>query len=382
MFCDAFKHDEVSFTFHFSRFTKNEISRFTFHVSRKMIYRSKAPLRIGLAGGGTDVSPYSDLYGGAILNATLSLYAHATIEPIQENGGHPGGDSIVFTAIDQMEEESFDASNDVPVNGKLILLKGVYNRIQKDYGLPKKNFRLSTYVDAPAGSGLGTSSTLVVAIIGAFVEMLRLPLGEYDIAHYAYEIERKDLGLAGGKQDQYAATFGGVNYMEFYDEDKVIVNPLRIKQQYLFELENNLLLYYTSKSRESAKIIEQQARNVTDQKETSIEAMHQLKQQAQMMKEALLKGRLHEIGEILDFGFQQKRKMATGISNELMDEIYETAKAAGATGGKISGAGGGGFMIFYCPGNAKYTVAKKLERFGGVHRGYQFVEHGLTTWTV
>jgi D-glycero-alpha-D-manno-heptose-7-phosphate kinase len=345
-----------------------------------MIYRSKAPLRIGLAGGGTDVSPYSDIYGGAILNATLSLYAHATIEPIEEN-------QIILRAIDQNEEEcmvpmDIGSMNELPVEGKLILLKGVYNRIQKDYGVPAKNFRLSTFVDAPAGSGLGTSSTLVVAIVGAFAEMLRLPLGEYDIAYYAYEIERKDLGLAGGKQDQYAATFGGVNYMEFYDGDKVIVNPLRIKQQYLFELENNLLLYYTSKSRESAKIIEQQASNVVNQKETSIEAMHQLKQQAQMMKEALLKGRLHEIGEILDFGFQQKRKMASGVSNELMDEIYETAKAAGATGGKISGAGGGGFMIFYCPGNTKYNVAKSLERFGGVHRNYQFVEHGLTTWTV
>jgi D-glycero-alpha-D-manno-heptose-7-phosphate kinase len=258
----------------------------------------------------------------------------------------------------------------------------VYNRIQKDYGIPVKNFRLSTFVDAPAGSGLGTSSTLVVAIIGAFTEMLRLPLGEYDMAHYAYEIERKDLGLAGGRQDQYAATFGGVNYMEFYKDDKVIVNPLRIKQQYLFELENNLLLYYTSKSRESARIIEQQASNVINKKETSIEAMHHLKEQAQMMKEALLKGRLNEIGKILDFGFLQKRKMAAGISNELMDDIYETAKKAGATGGKISGAGGGGFMIFYCPENTRYDVAKSLEKFGGVHRSYQFVEHGLTTWTV
>jgi len=340
-----------------------------------MIYRSKAPLRIGLAGGGTDVSPYSDLYGGAILNATLSLYAHATIEPIEEN-------RVILHGIDQKEEECVEFMDEIPAEGKLILLKGVYNRIQKDYGVSVKNFRLSTFVDAPAGSGLGTSSTLVVAIVGAFAEMLRLPLGEYDIAHYAYEIERKDLGLAGGKQDQYAATFGGVNYMEFYDGDKVIVNPLRIKQQYLFELENNLLLYYTSKSRESAKIIEQQANNVVNQEESSIEAMHQLKQQAQMMKEALLKGRLPEIGEILDFGFQQKRKMARGISNELMEEIYETAKAAGATGGKISGAGGGGFMIFYCPGNAKYKVAKSLERFGGAHRTYQFVEHGLTTWTV
>src|SRR6266513_79338 len=307
-----------------------------------MIFRSKAPLRIGLAGGGTDVSPYSDLYGGAILNATLSLYANATIEPLNEN-------MIIMEAIDRNEEQHFDWSDQLPLDGKLDLLKGVYNRIQNDYGIKQQGFRLSTYVDAPAGSGLGTSATLVVAIIGAFAEMLRLPLGEYDIAHYAYEIERKDLGLAGGRQDQYAATFGGVNYMEFSDEDKVIVNPLRIKQQYLFELENNLLLYYTSMSRESAKIIQQQANNVVNQKETSIEAMHQLKQQAQMMKEALLKGRLHEIGEILDFGFQQKRKMAEGISNQLIDEIYEAAKSAGATGGKISGAGGGGFMIFYCP---------------------------------
>src|SRR6185369_14818066 len=298
-----------------------------------MIYRSKAPLRIGLAGGGTDVSPYSDLYGGAILNATLSLYAHATIEPCDKG--------IILTSTDQQQEEKFDWQKQLPLNGNLNLLKGVYNRVQKDFGMAETNFRLSTFVDAPAGSGLGTSSTLVVAIVGAFAEMLKLPFGEYDIAHYAYEIERKDLALAGGRQDQYAATFGGVNYMEFFADDKVIVNPLRIKQQYLFELENNLLLYYTSKTRESARIIEQQKKNVESKKETSIEAMHQLKQQAQVMKEALLKGKLNDIGEILDFGHRQKRKMAEGISTDLMDEMYETAKAAGATGGKISGAGGG-----------------------------------------
>lgn len=340
-----------------------------------MIYRSKAPLRIGLAGGGTDVSPYSDIYGGAILNATLSLYANATIEPINE-------DKIILEAIDRNEEQQFIWSETLPINGTLDLLKGVFNRIQKDYKLKKQGFRLSTYVDAPAGSGLGTSSTLVVAIIGAFVEMLRLPLGEYDMAHYAYEIERKDLGLAGGRQDQYAATFGGVNYMEFFGEDKVIVNPLRVKQEHLFELENNLLLYYTATSRESAEIIKKQSRNVTEKKESSIEAMHHLKEQAQMMKEALLKGKLNDIGEILDFGFQQKRKMAEGISNPQLEDIYGAAKKAGATGGKISGAGGGGFMIFYCPGNNKYKVIKSLENFGGRQRNYQFVEHGLKTWTI
>lgn len=340
-----------------------------------MIYRSKAPLRIGLAGGGTDVSPYSDLYGGAILNATVSLYAYANIEPLQEN-------AIVMQTMDRKEEQRFEWATELPINGQLDLLKGVYNHIQKKYGIPLTGFKLSTFVDAPAGSGLGTSSTLVVAIIGAFAEMLRLPLGEYDIAQLAYEIERKDLNMAGGKQDQYAATFGGVNYMEFFEGDKVIVNPLRIKQQYLFELENNLLLYYTSTSRESAKIIEKQSSNVVNKQSKSIEAMHQLKQQALMMKEALLKGRLHEIGEILDFGFQQKRQMAEGISNNLMDDIYETAKKNGATGGKISGAGGGGFMIFYCPDTTKYKVQEALSQFGGYCKPYRFTEHGLTTWTI
>lgn len=340
-----------------------------------MIYRSKAPLRIGLAGGGTDVSPYCDLYGGAILNATVSLNAYANIEPVEEN-------AIILHAVDRKEEQRYEWDNELPINGKLDLLKGAYNHIQKKYGVPLTGFRLSTFVDAPAGSGLGTSSTLVVAVVGAFAEMLRLPLGEYDIAQMAYEIERKELNMAGGRQDQYAATFGGVNYMEFYADEKVIVNPLRIKQQYLFELENNLLLYYTSTSRESARIIEKQSKNVSDKKGKPIEAMHQLKQQAQMMKEALLKGRVHEIGEILDFGFKQKKEMAEGISNTLMEDIYNSAKKAGASGGKISGAGGGGFMIFYCPGNTKFAVMDALSNFGGYCKNYQFVDHGLTTWTI
>lgn len=339
------------------------------------MYRSKAPLRIGLAGGGTDVSPYCDLYGGAILNATVSLFAYANIEPLNEN-------KIILETLDRKEEQQFDYAKSLPIDGTMDLLKGVYNRIQKDYGMPQSGFRLSTFVDAPPGSGLGTSSTLVVAIVGAFAEMLRLPLGEYDIAHLAYEIERYDLKMAGGRQDQYAATFGGVNFMEFHADDKVIVNPLRVKQQYLFELENNLLLYYTSTSRESARIIEKQSANVVQNKEKSIEAMHQLKHQAQLMKEALLKGRVNEIGEILDFGFKQKQQMADGISNSLIEDIYETAKKAGASGGKISGAGGGGFMTFYCPANKKYGVISALEKFGGYHKNYLFTEYGLTRWSI
>src|SRR6195952_4212527 len=339
-----------------------------------MIYRSKAPLRIGLAGGGTDVSPYSDLYGGAILNATVSLYAYANIEILE-------GEEVHFESIDYKTKQIIRKGSPIEFNGVLDLHKGVYDRIRKQYtGMPA-GFKLSTFVDAPAGSGLGTSSTLVVAIVGAFVEMLKLPLGDYDIAHLAYEIERNDLQLAGGRQDQYAATFGGVNFMEFYDNDKVIVNPLRIRSQYMHELENNLVLYFTATSRESATIIKEQVRNVNSNNEASIEAMHQLKEQARMMKEALLKGRLNEFGEILDFGFEQKRRMASNISNNALEEIYEAAKRSGATGGKISGAGGGGFMIFYCPGNSHHAVVKTLKSFGGEVKNYTFTKYGLTTWS-
>jgi len=338
-----------------------------------MIYRSKAPLRIGLAGGGTDVAPYSDIYGGAILNATISMYAYANIEP--RNDG-----KIVLNSIDKGEEIILESALHLPIDGKLDLLKGIYNRIAKDFIKQPLSFTLSTYVDAPPGSGLGTSSTLVVTILGAFSEWLRLPLGEYDLAHLAYEIERQDLKMAGGKQDQYAATFGGVNFMEFFDDDKVIVNPLRIRSKYLNEMAHNIVLYYTETSRLSSKIIEAQSRNVISKNQKSIEAMHQLKRQAVLMKEAILKGELEKIGEILDFGWEFKKQMADGITNPMIDEIYEAAKANGASGGKISGAGGGGFIFFYFLENTRSKVVKALEAFGGQVKRYEFTTHGLTTW--
>jgi D-glycero-alpha-D-manno-heptose-7-phosphate kinase len=340
-----------------------------------MIYRSKAPLRIGLAGGGTDVSPYCDLYGGAILNASISLYAHASIELLPEP-------IIIIEARDRNEAAQYALSDSLPIDGQLDLAKGVYNHMVQQYGAVPSGFKLTTFVDAPAGSGLGTSSTLMVTIVGAFVEWLQLPLGEYDIAHKAYKIEREELKMAGGKQDQYAATFGGVNFMEFYDNDRVIVNPLRIKSKYLYELENNLLLYFTATSRLSSTIIEAQSANVLSKNQESIEAMHQLKEQARMMKEALLKGKVDDIGYILDYGFRFKKQMAKGISNSKMDELYETALKAGATGGKISGAGGGGFMMFYCPGNTNYKVKEALSPYEGNFRSYHFTDHGLVTWSV
>jgi len=340
-----------------------------------MIIRSKAPLRLGLAGGGTDVAPYSDLYGGAILNATISMYAYATIVPRHDN-------KIILNSLDKNLRLEFDTMEELPIDSQLELTKGIYNRIVRDYTHKPLSFELTTYVDAPPGSGLGTSSTLVVTTLGAFAEWQNIPLGEYDLARLAYEIERIDLNMAGGKQDQYAATFGGVNFMEFSKPDKVIVNPLRIKPVYLHELAYNLVLYNTVTSRLSSEIIETQSRNIIQKNEVSIEATHNLKQQAIRMKEAILKGELDSIGEILDFGWQNKKQMASGITNPWIDEIYETAMMNGATGGKISGAGGGGFMIFYCPGNSRNKVIEALKKFGGEAKRYEFTTQGLISWTL
>lgn len=340
-----------------------------------MIIRSKAPLRLGLAGGGTDVSPYSDLYGGAILNATIDLYAYASLEPL--NNGKiefvidGSGKSLVVDSARQLE----------PVKD-FELFTGVYNRVVKQFNLSTLSFRLTSYIEAPQGSGLGTSSTIVVSLLGAFAEWLHLPLGKYDIAHLAYEIERIDLGMAGGKQDQYAATFGGINFLEFFGSDKVIVNPLQLKPEIIYELEFNLLLYFTATQRLSATIINEQVKNVNEKNAKSVEAMHNLKEQAQQMKEALLRGELQQIGEILHFGWQNKKQMAASISNPLIDSVYEAALAHGATGGKISGAGGGGFMFFYCPAVTKIKVAKAIEQLGGKVQSFKFTQQGLTTWRI
>ncbi len=339
-----------------------------------MIHVSKAPLRIGIAGGGTDVSPYSEMHGGAILNGTISLYAHATLIP-RDDG------KIIFRAIDRNEEEVFESIETLPISEKLKLQKGIYNRIVRDFSDKPLSFELITHIDAPTGSGLGTSSTLVVAIIGAFVEWLNLPLGEYDIARLAYQIEREDLNMAGGKQDQYAATFGGINFMEFKQDGSVIINPLRVKNEILQELQFHLLLFYTQTSRESSQIIEAQKESFQDNTEVVLNATHNLKKQAFQMKEAMLRADISEMGDILDYGWINKKKLASGITNESIDNIYTQATSAGATGGKISGAGGGGFMIFYAPGGTKYKVIEVLEAIGVKHQIYSFVKNGLTTWT-
>ncbi len=341
-----------------------------------MIIRSKAPLRLGLAGGGTDVSPYCDEYGGAVLNATIDMYAYCTIEPTDDN-------KIAFISPDRNEIFECESKSYIEVDNQLILHKGIYNRIIKDYNNGKPlSFRMTTYSDAPAGSGLGSSSTMVVAIIKAYMEWLNLPLGEYDMAYLAYGIERLDLKLTGGKQDQFAATFGGFNLMEFFIKDRVIVNPLRIKNWIKNEVENSLVLYYTGTSRESAKIIDEQIKNTKAKAPKSLEGMHELKISAIEMKNAILKGDFDSFATCLKNGWESKKKMSSAITNPQIDEMYQYIMNNGAKAAKVSGAGGGGFMMIICDPRERYNLVQKLRKTDGKVMCVQFTEKGAQAWTL
>ena len=341
------------------------------------IVRARAPLRLGLAGGGTDVSPYCDRYGGVTLNATIDKYAYAVIEPLQEPG------RVRFVAADSREACEGAADPTIALDGRLNLHKGVYNRMVRDFNRGRPlGLRLTTHTDAPPGSGLGSSSTLVVAMIKAFVEWLNLPLSEYEIARLAYEIERVDVGLSGGRQDQYAATFGGFNFMEFHPGERVVVNPLRIKSWIISELEASLLLYFGGVSRDSARIIDEQADNVRRNDPTALEAMHALKEEAVSMKESLLKGDFGQLVASLRAGWEAKKRMATSISNAQIDEIYEIARKAGMHAGKISGAGGGGFMMMLVDPVKRMDVMRALAQRPGQVYTCHFTKYGTQGWKI
>lgn len=340
-----------------------------------MIIRSKAPLRLGFAGGGSDVSPYSELYGGLVLNATISLYAYCTIEETNSDRIELNAPDIGSRCVCPLERE-------LPVNGTLDLLKGVYNRVMKDFDINPRSCSITTYSDAPAGSGLGSSSTMVVAILKAFVEWYNLPMGDYEIARMAWQIERVDLGLEGGKQDQYAAAFGGFNFMEFMTNGGVIVNPLRIKRWVIDELESSIVLYYTGASRSSAAIIKEQQKNTSGGNDTAIQAMHKIKQSATDMKRALLEGNIKAFGQILGSAWEEKKKMASAISNPMIQEAFDVATQAGAIAGKVSGAGGGGFIIFMTDPTKKYDVVQALSKMEGRVVAFQFSEGGTHGWKI
>lgn len=332
------------------------------------IYRSRAPLRIAFAGGGTDVNPYASLYGGYVLNATINKYAYTSLVKCDQS-------DISVTSYDFDKTTHFCGSTLQSSDSDACFVRSVYKHLMGE----ACGLEVITHNDAPPGSGLGSSSAMMVSIIGAFKEMENLTMSAYDIGRLAHDIERLELRQLGGMQDQYAAAFGGFNFMEF-DGDSVLVNRLKIDPWVIRELEYNMILVYTQKSRLSSNIIEDQIKNVEGKKASNIEAMHKIKQHALDMKRVLLKGKTNEFGELLHEAWQQKKQMANSISNPELDEMYEAARKAGAIGGKVSGAGGGGFMMFYCEHNKKRQVVSVLEKLGARVESFKFELDGVESW--
>ena len=342
---------------------------------KRKIYRSKVPFRISFGGGGTDMPEYCKYHTGAVINTTIRLFTHTSLVLRDDT-------KVSFKWINKDEFEEHEFSDNLDCSYGLKLFKATHNHICKQYNIEPIGYDIVSNQDVPTGSGLGTSSTLIVSLIGVYMELFNLPLGEYDIAEMAIQIERVELKENGGKQDQYAAAFGGFNYMEFKGDD-VIVNPLRIKDSVQDEMENNVVLYFTNFTRNSSDVLTEQIQKMKNKNKTSTLSLHALVEQAKLMKDCLIKGAIDDLGEILDYGFQQKKMLAKGISTPQIELLYKTALEAGATGGKISGAGGGGFMFFYCPNNTKYDVIKALDKLKmGYHQPFTWNKLGIRTWQI
>ncbi len=336
-----------------------------------MLIRSKAPLRLSFAGGGTDVRPFSDREGGFVLNATITRYAWGTLS--SRDDGRIQIESADFESLVKL-----DTKTQLVYDGKMDLAKAA---IQNLGGHESEGFDLFLHTDAPPGSGLGSSSSLMVSVVGLMKEFKGLPMTDYEAAHLAYNIEREQLGIKGGMQDQYAATFGGFNFIEF-SKDHVIVNPLRIPQDVINELEHNLLLCYTGTPRFSDGIIEDQVGRYEKHEEHTVEGLRRQKELAVEMKNALLQRRLNDFGALLGSAWEYKKKISPKISSPAIDEMYCEAIKHGALGGKITGAGGGGYMLFYCRFERKHRVAEALKKMGAEPTAFAFEFHGLQTWRV
>jgi D-glycero-alpha-D-manno-heptose-7-phosphate kinase len=335
-----------------------------------IIIRGKAPLRISFAGGGTDVSPYPDEHGGCVLSCTIDKYSYCTLVPRNDN-------KVAVTSLDYHLFTSYVLGERSSYDGKLDLVKAALNCI--DVG--QQGLDVFLHSDVPPGAGLGASSSITVALVGAVTYWKQFRLSDYQIAELAYRIEREEAGIKGGKQDQYAAAFGGFNFIEF-SRDKTVVNPLNVKANILNELQYRLMLCYTGKRRLSADIIEDQVKGYIQQKDEVVTSLHQTKKLAADMKDALLLGEIDELGMMLHQGWLAKKKFSSKMTDPDIDGLYETGIRNGALGGKLLGAGGGGYILFLCEFDKWHKVAQQVEERGGKVMTFAFDLHGLQTWEV
>lgn len=343
------------------------------------IIRSRAPVRISFAGGGTDVSPYTEKFGGAVVNATINQYAYATF--IERKDG-----KIILDSLDLNKRIEYKTIKDIKLDDNLDLTKAVILFFNKNFPNAfkklKGGFEIHTSCEIPPRSGLGSSAAMFASVIGIFNRIAKENrIDHYEIAELAYFLEREKLKNSGGRQDQYATVFGGINFIEFKGNNFVRVNPLKLKEDYLLELESNLILINLGARSSSGDIINDQIKNLKNNK-SSINATHKTKELANQVKYSLIQGDFIKFGQLLDKGWQEKKKFSSKISNPELDNIYKQLKDSGTIGGKILGAGGGGHMLLYCKPGKKLHVLQKATNLGLKHVPFTFDHKGLTTWTI
>lgn len=315
---------------------------------------ARAPLRISFAGGGTDVPPYPETHGGAVLSVTIDRCATAAVRPRRDGDYHVESHDLRSRAAFAPDELGF--------NGHLDLVKAVLRDLAARR--PGRGLDLTLATDAPPGSGLGSSSALVVAMLAAVGKATGRRWSPAELARTAYQVERVDLKIEGGMQDQYAAAYGGLNFIEFAGDDQVEVRPLPVAAEVMEALERSLLLAWSGDSRTDDGILRRQVDGVLLGSERSLASLSGLKALAEAMRDALLAGDLASFAEGLRQGWEHKRRLATGIATPRLEELYEVGRAAGAAGGKVLGAGGGGFMLFAGPPERRARMVAALEGAG------------------
>jgi len=327
-------------------------------------------LRVSFCGGGTDVPPYPQMRGGLVLCATIDRYAYATLIPRLD-------DEISIESLDYSMVSHGNIDRPFEYDGKLDLAKAVVNRIHS----APRGMKLFLHSDAPPGSGLGSSSALVVALVAALANHQHVRMSQHELAHLAWEVERIDMAIDGGLQDQYASAFGGLNLLEFTGEG-VEVQPVKIKPAVLNELAYRLILVYTGRTRMSGSIIAEQVEGYKQEDPAVMASLDEMKAITRQMKDMLVRGRLDEFGDLLDSAWQSKKRLASGISTPEIDELYAEAKKAGALGGKITGAGGGGHLLLFCQFDRRHRIREAIEKIGASVEGFSFEPKGVQTWAV
>ena len=341
---------------------------------RTLRLRAKAPLRVSFAGGGTDVAPFPETEGGVVLSASIARYAYGSLTP------RPDG-AITVSSEDLGTSLHFGVNEKLPLNGELDLAKAAACHLGDLAGGERDGYDLKIHSSAPPGSGLGSSSAVMVTLVGLLRDRYGLRMDSYEVARLAHRLEREDLGIRGGLQDHYAAAFGGFNYIEFLGGDHVVVNPLRIREDTLSELEHNLLLCFTGRTRASDNIIADQSARLADNAPETVAGLRAQKDLAAQMKRALLQNRLRDFGGLLGEAWEEKKRISPRITTDYIDEAYAVARREGALGGKITGAGGGGFMLIYCEFDRKRRVAKALRKLDMTVDEVVFTSTGLSTWS-